>query len=356
MRRCGYCLRLDPALTCPRCAAHQTLSFQLDLLTAHTARLVASEAVEPYIGLTASAKLSGERIKMNELNDALSDSRVAVTRLKIKSATFKRDMQTSTVALTQSSTALRNAHTRQLTKFKQSRDSAYLQLQTVQKKLREQRAVVLRDLLTLMRVTPPPRFSIRNCEVPVLGDISSFSHRSLAAALHNLCLLITLLARYLNADLPYTLTFAPLAISKRSAVRKLTVSARLESLLKRSHSHTELDHFVEGLALLVCNIAYLCGIQDDCVEDTNAWLDVGKLLWRRLHSSSECNGVILDPTVVLVALRKHNKMDSHRKAWAEWQFVESEGNIQSDDVVFVEDQAEFDEPWTDIRRRPKKVS
>ncbi|KAJ8097265.1 UV radiation resistance protein and autophagy-related subunit 14-domain-containing protein [Lipomyces tetrasporus] len=376
---CGICLRADPSLTCPRCATTHVLPFRLEVISALASRSTISQSVASYLSYNASPALdtiARQKIVLAGQNNALHQVRHTLAAERTRAASLRHEVHTKAHTLSRTSTALRNAHSLQLDTITRSRERAISKVSTVRSKVRDERVRVLQDLRAAMGVViSDGKLNIGGVNIPDFGTLTGLSPRALLATMEKTCVFVTLLARYLEIQLPYEITLRPaIAIRRRpqvqqSTFRKLSVTAKINALAERERSRKELDMFLEALTLLICDIAYLCSTTsegataDESTIDVYSYLDIAPHLWRRLGSPEVDNiGVFLDPTLVMVALREKNEVDADMRAWAEWQFVETEGSDVSNDVLLVDAPEDMekktksitDEPWTDVRRRPKK--
>ncbi|KAK9485291.1 UV radiation resistance protein and autophagy-related subunit 14-domain-containing protein [Lipomyces starkeyi] len=374
---CGICSRSDPSLSCARCASTQVLPYRLEVINALATRSTISQSVASCLSDSASPTIdaiSRHKIVLAELNKTLHQARHSLAALRTRAATLRHEVHTKAHTLSRTSTALRNAHSLQLDTITRSRDRALSKVDTVRAKARYERVRVLNDLRAAMGVSVNDgKLNIGGVNIPDFGSLTGLSPRALLATMEKTCVFVTLLARYLEVQLPYEITLRPaIAIRRRpqvqqSTFRKLSVTAKIGALAERERSRKELDMFLEALTLLICDIAYLCTTTNEDAPtdeiDISSYLDIAPHLWRRLRSPDVDNlGLFLDPTVVLVMLREKNQVDADMRAWAEWQVVETDGNDVSDDVLLVDAPEEIekksknisDEPWTDVRRRPKK--
>ncbi|KAK9374802.1 UV radiation resistance protein and autophagy-related subunit 14-domain-containing protein [Lipomyces chichibuensis] len=374
---CGICSRSDPSLTCARCASSQVLPYRLEVINALATRSTTSQSVASCLSdgaLPTVDAISRHKIVLVELNKTLHQARHTLAGLRTRAATLRHEVHTKAHTLSRTATALRNAHSLQLDTVTRSRDRAISKVDTVRSKGRDERERVLNDLRAAMGVSVNDgKLNIGGVNIPDFGSLTGLSPRALLATMEKTCVLVTLLARYLEVQLPYEITLRPaIAIRRRpqvqqSTFRKLSVTAKIGALAERERSRKELDMFLEALTLLICDIAYLCTTTNEEAPtdkvDISSYLDIAPHLWRRLRSPDVDNlGFFLDPAVVLVVLREKNQVDADMRAWAEWQVVETEGNDVSDDVLLVDAPEEIekksknisDEPWTDVRRRPKK--
>ncbi|KAK9235629.1 UV radiation resistance protein and autophagy-related subunit 14-domain-containing protein [Lipomyces kononenkoae] len=374
---CGICSRTDPSLTCARCASAHLLPCRLEVISAIASRTTVSQSVASRLANNTSPTVDGiarHKIGLSDLSKSLHQARHALAAQRTRAATLRHEVHTKAHTLSRTSTALRNAHSLQLDTITRSRDRAMSKVGAVRSKARDERLRVLNDLRVAMGVIfSDNKLNIGGVNIPDFGSLTGLSSRTLLATMEKTCLFVTLLARYLEIQLPYEITLRPsIAIRRRpqvqhSTFRKLSVTAKFDAHAERERSRKELDVFLEAVTLLICDITYLCTTTSEEAPndeiDVYSYLDIAPHLWRRLRSPDvDSLGVLLDPTVVLVALRERNQVDADMRAWAEWQVVETEGNDVSDDVLLVdapegvEARAKdiTDEPWTDVRRRPKK--
>ncbi|KAK9364809.1 UV radiation resistance protein and autophagy-related subunit 14-domain-containing protein [Lipomyces kononenkoae] len=374
---CGICSRTDPSLSCARCASAHLLPYRLEVINALATRSTVSQSVATRLSSSSDSPtvdaIARHKIGLADLSRTLHQARHSLASQRTRAATLRHEVHTKAHTLSRTSTALRNAHSLQLDTITRSRDRAMSKVSAVRSKARDERVRVLNDLRATMEVMfSDNKLNISGVTIPDFGSLAGLSSRSLLATMEKTCLLVTLLARYLEVQLPYEITLRPsIAIRRRpqvpqSAFRKLSMTAKFDAQAERER-RKELDVFLEAVTLLICDITYLCTTTSEEAPndevDVYSYLDIAPRLWRRLRSPDVDNlGVLLDPAVVLVALRERNQVDADMRSWAEWQVVETEGNDVSDDVLFVDAPEEVEtraknitnETWTDVRRRPKK--
>ncbi|KAK7203487.1 UV radiation resistance protein and autophagy-related subunit 14-domain-containing protein [Myxozyma melibiosi] len=448
---CALCSRPDTSLTCPRCATAQTLSARLRVLTALSSRAAVVADLDESGALPRSNDARGfdpslaARIdlSLDRLRDNITAVREATAREAAKAADLSASNRLRSSAQTRSSTALRNAHALQIDSALRSRDRARAKAKAMAETLCELRVQKIAELRSLMPISYVDNtLTIMHVEIPNLAALPGLQPDVLIRAIDRVCLLVTLMAKYLDILLPYEIILRPhVGIRRRPTVesssssssssssgqyRKLAISGEVSALALRERSRRELDTFMEAVALLVCDIVYLTtsvvpvereelaagGLKRSSnssreeLAQVCRYLDIGALLWQALQQYTipdldsfeqpvpdsatatqqpsrkskfvderercKATRAIVDPAIVLVALKEKNRINAEFRAWAEWQIVEAGGDGDPAEDVLLVDAADYgmeektgaatspektdknDEKWTDVRRRPRR--
>ncbi|KAK9447269.1 UV radiation resistance protein and autophagy-related subunit 14-domain-containing protein [Limtongia smithiae] len=383
---CGTCNRPDPSLTCARCAAATMLADRLHLLGALSSRNALAAAVEsavpPRTHEDAATTVARTAVRVQQLNSSLKEYREELRKMNARAATLRADVHARSTTLVRANTALRNAHALEVGHVVRSRDRAAARVASMRKTLGTERVRVLGTLRDIMLIYPG-RLKLGSVKVPDFASLAVTPPAILRSAVRRLCILIENIARYLDVRLPYQIIHVPhLAIVrkqfytvdvhsrvKESEYRRFTVSGEIRAMAQNEKKKVELDHFMEAVALLLCDAVYLCGdtasdhpttpLSPDDDSHTSqrhkaaAYFDVAPYIWRAVTvsdpaiaagSSHDHHHVLLEPAVVLVALRERNKLDADRRAWAEWQMVDAAEHAEDD--MFLVDALDEDDGVT----------
>ncbi|KAK9473792.1 UV radiation resistance protein/autophagy-related protein 14 [Dipodascopsis tothii] len=234
--------------------------------------------------------------------------------------------------------------------------------------------------------------------VPNLGELHRYVHTALARSFDKTCQLVVLLATYLDVQLPYEILLprrpaaaAPTALATASASISQSISslssfargltrappAEPESPRRRAAAHTsirrrtrgsaarplslrepirvlmqrdanvrEVEAFLEAVALLAFDVAFLAATQGVPVDDAETALQLGDTLWRMLYEGRGVGstewmwpraGADAAPRAVGVELRDIVDLLKERNMGADgtvvgtdWQIVEAEDEVDDE--------------------------
>ncbi|KAK9458410.1 UV radiation resistance protein and autophagy-related subunit 14-domain-containing protein [Dipodascopsis uninucleata] len=484
---CGICGRSQARLVCVRCAESMMISHRISMMMSAEERTQLEDlvnkrdsndpdnenAIAAYRSWEMKKKSSEVRIRITVLKEELQRAQRELSEARDTLGKSRAYIESRQRNLRNATTTLRNANGLQADAIRRSLNKSKTKLSNLGTVILQERRKLVHDLITVSEISWDTRmgfWKIAGEKAFSAGQIDCQGKSSLTAVLR-LSAICMLAASYFDVELPYEITTEPvLGILRRrrsynpAEFRRLAVNQNvIDSLPSYGTSkriRREIDAFLEAIALLVCDVVFLCeedyayGHQDDSLtkvemnkndlvlqngaealaqsannilkigaeeESVFGRLDIGLILCQTLtqfcseegnggniKSKSNLgspNGKMLDPRVVLAAVRAKNIVDQDRRAWAEWQFVDAddgEDEKKDDDdnefdalldVVDVyeregrtttlavdedkgrestkevlrhveehttkkekQDKEEEREPWTDVRRRKKKLA
>ncbi|KAK9388920.1 UV radiation resistance protein/autophagy-related protein 14 [Lipomyces mesembrius] len=204
---CGICSPTDPSLTCAPCASAHLLPYRLEVINAIASRSTVSQSVASRLSTNASPTVDAiarHKIGLADLSKALHQARHALAAQRTRAAMLRHEVHTKAHTLSRTSTALRNAHSLQLDTTTRSRDRAMSKVGAVRPKARDERLRVLNDLRASIGVIfSDNKLNIGGVNIPDFGSLAGLSSRALLATMEKTCQFVTLLARYLEVQLPY---------------------------------------------------------------------------------------------------------------------------------------------------------